>query len=354
MPQNAPHHAQHTNQQLHQQPNSDVGGLRVFEQLLPVFYTQQRLRDHDAAIDPTLSADALAGGISDVAVILPHRGRHYHPNEDQPSRDERMRGGHFENVLQKERVQFRHLPKQNQLTQSEDPHVRTLRVQPPDRRPTLGGELQNDPLDFARSGVDVPDADPLVLAHLEYVADFQSAPDAETVADEHVEYEGVPPALHEIGEQMRERHLRDLPHHADRPQDAHVSDQDGFEHPPEEVAQSEHVHMPPDALQRDVRTVHPVLLVHVDVEIGQARVEPYEDVPDRPVVLKEKKEECEEVEDAQSEDYAPDGGMGANEGAVRKRQHRYDQEEEDAAEHARPDVVLHIFRVSENKREMKS
>lgn len=73
-----------------------------------------------------------------------------------------------------------------------------------------------------------PNARPLVFAHFQELTEFQSTPDTETIADEHIEDERIPPALEEIGQQMGERHFRDFPHHRNRPQDSHVSHQNGL------------------------------------------------------------------------------------------------------------------------------
>ena len=61
-------------------------------------------------------------------------------------------------------------------------------------RPRLWRELEEHPLDAARLGADVLEGLPVVLAHLEVVAHAHPHPDAEPVADQHVEENVVPPA----------------------------------------------------------------------------------------------------------------------------------------------------------------
>merc|ERR1712027_153109 len=87
------------------------------------------------------------------------------------------------------------LPEEHHLQDGHEPHPRALGVHPPHVRPGLWRKLQEHPLDPARFGADVFEGLPVVLAHLEVVADAHADPDAEPVADEDVEEDIVPPAL---------------------------------------------------------------------------------------------------------------------------------------------------------------
>lgn len=253
-----------------------------------------------------------------------------------------MRGWKLVNVLQEKRVELRDLPEYDQLTQGHEPHVGARGVEPPDRCPTARGELKHHTLELTRGALDVPYADPLVLPHLQDLANLQSHPDPKAVADEHVEDHRVPPALGEVGQQVGERDLSDLPHDAYGPENPQVPYEDGLEGPAEEVGRGEDVQVVPDLLHVYVGAVDPVLLVHVDVEVSQTRVYPDEDLSDGVVVLKQYEQQEHLVEDARAKDYPPDSRVRTREGSIGEGQDGYYQEEESYAEQACPQIVLHI------------
>lgn len=276
------------------------------------------------------------------AIYKPNGRRDDHPDQHQSQHDERMGRRELVHVLEKERVQLRYLPEYHELAEGHESHVSTGRIEPPHGRPATRRELQHGPLELARRALDVPDAHPLVLPHLQYRADLQSHPDAQTVAHEDVEYHGVPPALGKVRQQVGERDLRHFPHDTDGPEDAQVPYEDGLEGPAEKVGDREHVQVVPDLLDTDVRAIDPVLLVHVDVERGKARVDPDEDLAHGLVLLEEDEQEEHLVEAAAAEDDAPDGRVGSGERPVGKGQDRDDEEEEDDAEEPGAQVVLDV------------
>ena len=71
MPEHTAIHTQNGEQQLQQEPDDDVDGLRPLEQLLPILYAQKGLGHHYSAVHPTLGAHSLTLSICDVAVVLP-------------------------------------------------------------------------------------------------------------------------------------------------------------------------------------------------------------------------------------------------------------------------------------------
>lgn len=174
-------------------------------------------------------------------------------------------------------------------------------------------------------------ASPLILPHLEHPANRQATVNPKSVTNDNIQNPSVPPALDKVRQQMGERQLGDLPHAANRPQNTRVPDQNRLEQPPQIVAQRKHVDVAPDPFERDVRAVDAVLAVHVDAEVRQLRVQEEEDVAGRRRVLEQQEQDGHQVEDAQAEHYAPYRGMGADEGAVGKREHGNDHEEEQAA-----------------------
>lgn len=54
------------------------------------------------------------------------------------------------------------------------------------------------------------DAFPVEYAHLEELANLQSEPNSETVAEQHVENDGIPPAFGKVWQQMSEDNLKFL------------------------------------------------------------------------------------------------------------------------------------------------
>lgn len=192
---------------------------------------------------------------------------------------------HFEDVLEEESVQLGDLPEDDELADGEESHVRTFRVHPTNRRPTLRRELKNSSLDLTGCRRNIAYPHPLVFAHFHQLHHLEAHPDAESVAEENVEDERIPPALDKVRQKMSELNLSDLPHDTDAPENAAVSNEDAFEGPAEEVSKSEHVKVLVELLDRNVRTVDTVLLVLIDVEVLQLRIEPIENAHDSLVVL---------------------------------------------------------------------
>lgn len=101
-------------------------------------------------------------------LLSPDRGRDNNANEAESRDNEKMRRRKLVNVLQEESVEFWHLPEDNQLTECHETHVSACRIEPSDGGPAGRCELQYSPLEFARSALNVPYADPLVLSDLQY------------------------------------------------------------------------------------------------------------------------------------------------------------------------------------------
>jgi hypothetical protein len=76
------------------------------------------------------------------------------------------------------------------------------------------------------------------------------------------------------------------------------------------------------------------------VEVPQVRKQPHDHGADRAIVLEDDEQERHEVQDGQSKDYPPDGGVRAREGPVGEGERGQDEEEEDYAREARPRVPL--------------
>jgi hypothetical protein len=70
-------------------------------------------------------------------------------------------------------------------------------------------KLQQCPLELSRPRRDVFKRLPVVLAHLEKLANLHPGEDPEAVAEEDVEDEIVPPALVKVGQKVAERHLKE-------------------------------------------------------------------------------------------------------------------------------------------------
>lgn len=347
VPQHTANHAAQRDDELDHQPRDYIYCLRSLEQFASVLDTNQGFCHHYAHIYPTLGTDPFARRVRNEYEVLPHRRGHDYPYQSQTYGHQWVRGGQLEHVLEEKRIQLGRLPKENQLTESQDPHVRALRIEPAYRRETFGRKLKHRPFDLARGRVYVFDADPLVFPHLQNLADLQATPDAQTVTDQHVQDERVPPTLDEVRQQMGEEDFSDLPHNAYRPQYTHVPNQYRLEEPAEEVAEREYVYVRPKAFHRYIRTVDAVLLVHIDVKVPQLRIEPIQYLFDRLVVLEQNEKTSEQIEHAHPEDDPPDGRMRTCEWSIRERQYRDDEEEERAAHNSRPDVVLDIVCVPE-------
>lgn len=168
--------------------------------------------------------------------------------------------GHLENVLQEERIQFRDLPEYHKLYDSSESHRCRLGIQPTNGRPTLWCELQHGTLDFARRRRDVLNAGPFVFTHLQDLAYLETHPNAQAIADNHIEYECIPPALNEVGQQMRKGDLCDLPHHRNGPQNAHVPDENGLEGPAKKVTPGKDVQVALYTIPANVRAIDAVFL----------------------------------------------------------------------------------------------
>lgn len=175
--------------------------------------------------------------------------------------------GHLENVLQEERIQFGHLPEYHKLYDSSESHRSGLRIQPPDGRPALRRKLQHGTLYFTRCRRDVLNARPFVFPHLKYLAYLEAHPNAQAIADDHIEYECVPPALNEVGQQVGEGDLCDFPHHRNGPQYAHVTDKNGLEGPAKKVTPGKHVQMALYTIPANIRAVDTVFLEYKQREL---------------------------------------------------------------------------------------
>lgn len=263
-----------------------------------------------------------------------------------------------ESVSLDRKARNNYLPKDHQLAHSQKSHVRWFRIEPSHMGKTTRCKLQDGSLDFTtccgyvsadngwvRTGLFFrngsshwPNASPFVLSHFENFANFQTAPDAKTVAQHNVQNQSIPPAFDKIRQQMCESDFGYFPHYWYGPQDAHVSDQNRLkclqrfgisqfewasnvcfylEHPSQVMSNSEYINMRPHAVKVYVRAVDPVLLcyqmiknftsklckshqettefvfvtnlVHVDMKIFQLRIEPVHDVHDTFVILEHKK-----------------------------------------------------------------
>lgn len=166
-----------------------------------------------------------------------------------------MSGRCFENVLQEKCIEFCYLPKNNQFCHSDYPHVGTVGIHPPDVCPGGRGELQDSPSDLSCRRLDVSvfrqkeqqnvsqtllkhndqqllDRLPFICSHLEYITDFHSSPDAQTITQENIEYQCVPPAFNKIWQEMSENYFCHFPHDTYCPADTIVSNQHSFHGPP--------------------------------------------------------------------------------------------------------------------------
>ncbi len=96
---------------------------------------------------------------------------------------------------------------------------------------------------------------------MEPIADAHATEDSQAIAQKDIENEAVPPALLEVGENVREGNLSDLPVDGKGPQDEVMAQQHGFDHPTEKVAKCKNINVAPDAFNRNLATVDGVLLV---------------------------------------------------------------------------------------------
>lgn len=245
---------------LEEHPAEYVPQLSLSENVEAELHANDGLCEHDGSKHPTLCANAFTGGIGYVGVELPEAGRHDQADQTDAADGDRVVWRYLEDVLQEERVQFGEVPEDHELGDRDEAHVGAGLVEPSNVRPVRRRELENGTSNFAGGRLDVLDALPLVGAHLQLFADVHAQPDAETVADEHVQNERVPPALDEVRQQMCERDLGDLPGDADRPADAVVSNEHGLHRPAEEMAECERIQMIVQLLGGDVRAVHAVFL----------------------------------------------------------------------------------------------
>ena len=70
-----------------------------------------------------------------------------------------------------------------------------------------GCELHDGTFDLASGGVDIADAVPVIVAHLQLPADDHAHPDAQPVTQQHVQHDSVPPTLRKCRQYRRERQL---------------------------------------------------------------------------------------------------------------------------------------------------
>lgn len=83
-------------------------------------------------------------------------------------------------------------------------------------------------------------------------------------------------------------------------------------------------------------------LLRINSKIAQIRVEPVKNRLDGAVILKENKDECQSVEDADAKDEPPESRMRACKGAIGKGEQTDDEEEEEDALGRRPEIILKV------------
>ena len=110
----------------------------------------------------------------------------------------------------------------------------------------------------------------------------------------------------------------DLPHDADAPQNATVTDEDAFEGPAEEMSESKGIEMVVELLPGDVRTVHAIFLVHVDFKILEVWIEPVKDSHDGFEVLKHEEEQKHQIQYRQPKNHSPDSWMRSGKWSIRE------------------------------------
>ena len=115
---------------------------------------------------------------------------------------------------------------------------------------------------------------------------------------------------------MTKEDLRKLPHDGDAPADAVVSDDQRLHAPAPVVTKCKPVQTVVEFLSTDVPAVDPVLLLTVDGVMLHVGVQPDNDGPHGVVVLVEQELDEEQVEDGDTEDTSPNGGVRADEGPV--------------------------------------
>lgn len=112
------------------------------------------------------------------------------------------------------------------------------------------------------------------------------------------------------------------------------------------MGQREHIQVVPNFFKADIRAIHPVFFLMVNVETSQTRVDPINESFYSLVVLKEQEEERKKVQHTHSENHAPYDWMRPRKRPVRKCERRDDQKEEYNAVTAMPDIVSKITFVS--------
>lgn len=167
---------------------------------------------------------------------------------------------YFENVFEEESVQFSEIPEDNQFGDRNESHIGTTLIEPSNVSPISRCELEDGTSNFAGRRLNIFDTFPFIGTHLQLLANVHSKPNAQAIANQHIKYQCIPPALNEIGQQMCKCNLGDLPSDTDRPTDAIVSDQNGLHCPAQKVTQRKRIQMIIQFLSSDVRTVCSIFL----------------------------------------------------------------------------------------------
>ena len=132
-----------------------------------------------------------------------------------------------------------------------------------------------------------------------------------------------------------------FPHDASTPQNATVADKDTFKGPSKEVSKCKNVNVLVELLERNVRAIDAIFLIHVDVKVRKVWVEPVEDSHDCFVVLEHQEKQKHQVQNRHAENHTPNGGMRPSKRSIRKSKHRNHTEEENHTNDSRPDIVFH-------------
>jgi len=199
-------------------PDDHLGDLGLREELQAELENEDKFAEADHDEDPALGPDTLALWVGDIGVVLTSGWAGDQTEQQDPEHTDRVLRGHGEDVLDEEGVELHHLPDQHELDDGDESHVAGVGVEPAHGTPALGSELEQSSLELPLGAADVLDALPLVLSHLQELADLHPGEDAQAVTDEDVQHQVVPPALVEVGQEVAEDHLGELPHDRDAPE----------------------------------------------------------------------------------------------------------------------------------------
>jgi len=211
-----PHGDKHpgtTDHDVEEDPDDHLGYLSLGKQLQSELEDQDELAEADHDEDPALCSHPLALGIRHIGVVLPRGWGGYQAEKEDPEDTDWVLSRHGEDVLDEEGVELHHLPDEHELDDGDQSHVAGLGIQPAHRAPALRCQLQQGSLELALGATDVLDALPLVLPHLQELADLHPSEDPQPVADEDIQDEIVPPTLVEVGQEVTKHHLGQFPHH---------------------------------------------------------------------------------------------------------------------------------------------